>query len=104
MVLDLNIGQKNEFFSLKLFALLPDKLFQQGDIKSESDFTLCEISTCKCRRSRERLSTYIFETMKLKVLFLLNCESSKYIAKLFSLSIDSQFYIIDSLSLDVSLE
>ena len=28
--------------------------------------------------------------MKLKVLFLLNCESSKYIAKLFSLSIYAQ--------------
>ena len=31
--------------------------------------------------------TYIFDTMKLKVLFLLNCEYSKYNAKLFSLSI-----------------
>ena len=29
----------------------------------------------------------MFDTMKLKVLFLLNCESSKYIAKLFSLGI-----------------
>ena len=38
-------------------------------------------------RTRERLSTYSFDTMKLKVLFFLNCESSKYIAKLFSLSI-----------------
>ena len=27
LVLDLNIGQKNETFSRKLFALLPDKLF-----------------------------------------------------------------------------
>ena len=35
----------------------------------------------------ERLSTYIFDTTQLKVIFLLNCESSKYIAKLFSLSI-----------------
>ena len=45
------------------------------------------MSTCLCHRTRERLSTYIFDTMKLKVIFLLNCESSKYIAKLFSLSI-----------------
>ena len=30
--LDLNIRQKNETFSRKLFALLPDKLFQQGGI------------------------------------------------------------------------
>ena len=37
--------------------------------------------------SHERLSTYIFDIMKLKILFLLNCESPKYIAKLFSLSI-----------------
>ena len=29
------------------------------------------------------MSTYSFEAMKLKVLFLLNSESSKYIAKLF---------------------
>ena len=33
------------------------------------------------------MSTYIFDTMIVKVLFLLNCESLKYIAKLFSLSI-----------------
>ena len=33
------------------------------------------------------MTTYIFGTMELKVLFHLNCESSKYIAKLFSLSI-----------------
>ena len=33
------------------------------------------------------MSTYINDTMKFKVIFLLNCESSKYIAKLFSLSI-----------------
>ena len=45
------------------------------------------MSTCECHRIRERLSTYIFDTMKLKVLFLFNCESSKNIAKLFSLSI-----------------
>ena len=29
------------------------------------------------------MSTNIFDVMKLKVLFLLNCESSKYIAKLY---------------------
>ena len=80
MLMDLNIGQKNETFSRILFALLPDNLFRQGGIKSE-------MSTCLCHRPRERLSTYIFDTKKLKVLFLLNCESSKYIAKLFSLSI-----------------
>ena len=28
----------------KLLSLLPDKLFQQEDLKL--DFTLCEISTC----------------------------------------------------------
>ena len=33
--------------------------------------------------------------MKLKVLILINCESSKYIAKLFSLSIFSYNYIYD---------
>ena len=33
------------------------------------------------------MSTYTFDTMKLKVLFYLICESSKYIAKYFSLSI-----------------
>ena len=85
MLLDLNIGQKNETFSRKLFALFPDKLFKQGGIKS--DFTLCEMSTCLCHRIRERLSTYIFDNMIFEVLFCLNCESSKYIAKLFSLSI-----------------
>ena len=52
-----------------------------------SDFTLCLMSTCKCHRTRVPLSTYIFDIMKLKILFLLNCESPKYIAKLFSLSI-----------------
>ena len=40
-------------------------------------FTLCEISTCECHRTCERLSTYIFDNMKIKVLFLLNCESPK---------------------------
>ena len=35
--------------------------------------------------------------MKLKVLFLLNCESSKYIAKLFSLSI---YLLIEGLKLE----
>ena len=33
--------------------------------------------------SRERLSTYMFDTLRLKVLFLLNYESLKYIAKFF---------------------
>ena len=37
--------------------------------------------------------TYIFDTMTLKVIFLLNCESSKYIAKLFSLSIYARLKI-----------
>ena len=87
---DLNILQKNETFSRKLFALWPDKLFEQGGIKS--DFTLCKMPTCLFHRILERLSTYIFDTMKLKVLFLLNCESPKYIAKLFSLSIVSKPY------------
>ena len=44
------------------------------------------------------MSTYIFDTMKLKVLFLLNCESPEYIAKLFSLSILYVlfvYYIVD---------
>ena len=43
------------------------------------------------------MSTNIFDTMKLKVLFLLNCESSKYIAKLFSLSI---YLLIEGLKLE----
>ena len=64
---------------MKLLAekLLQDKLFKQGGLKW--DFTLCE--------TPKRLSTYIFDIMKLKILFLLNCESPKYIAKLFSLTI-----------------
>ena len=37
--------------------------------------------------TRERLSTNIFDIMKLKILFHLNCDSPKYIAKLISLSI-----------------
>ena len=45
------------------------------------------MSICKCYRTRERLSRYINDTMNFKVIFVLNCESSKYIAKLFSLSI-----------------
>ena len=40
---------------------------------------ICEMSTCKCHRTRER-----FDIMKLKVLFLLNCESSKYMLNFFS--------------------
>ena len=44
LLLDLNIGQENETFIRKLFALLPDELFKQWGIKSE--FTLCEKSTC----------------------------------------------------------
>ena len=44
LLLDLNIWQKNETFSWKLFTLLQDKLFKQGGIKP--DFTLCEMSTC----------------------------------------------------------
>ena len=44
LLLNLNIWQKNETFSRKLFALEPDKLFNQGGIKP--DFTLFEISTC----------------------------------------------------------
>ena len=35
----------------------------------------------------KHLSTYIFDIMKLKILLLLNCESPKCIASLFSLSI-----------------
>ena len=34
----------------------------------------------------------MFDIMRLKDLFLLNCESSKYIAKLFSLSIYTILY------------
>ena len=45
------------------------------------------MSTCQCHRTREGLSTYIFDSINLKVLSLLNCEPSKYIAKIFSLSI-----------------
>ena len=30
LLLDLNIGKKNEAFSQTLFALLPDKLFSKG--------------------------------------------------------------------------
>ena len=33
--------------------------------------------------TRKRLSTYIFDIMKLKILYLLYCEFTKYIAKLF---------------------
>ena len=49
--------------------------------------------TCQCFRTRERLSTYIFDTMRLKVQYRLNCELSKAIAKLFSLSIYAKFQI-----------
>ena len=44
LLLGLDIGQKNESLSRKLFALLPNKLFEQRGITS--DFTLCEMSTC----------------------------------------------------------
>ena len=53
---------ENETFSRNLLMLLPDKLFMQGDLKS--DFTLCEMSTGKCHRSCKPLSTYTFDTMK----------------------------------------
>ena len=80
LLLDLKIRQKNETFSRKLFAQLPDKLFQQGAYNQTLHYV-------KCQPAIERLSTNIFDTMKLKVLFLLNYESPKYIAKLFSLII-----------------
>ena len=69
----------------KTFALLPDKLFKQRGLKL--DLRLCEMSIGLFHLTPKRLSTYIFGIMKLKILFLLNCESPKYIAKLFSLSI-----------------
>ena len=81
----LNIRWKNETFSRKILPLLPDKLFKQGGLKL--DFTLCEMSTCYFHHTPKRLSTNIFDIMKVKILFLPNSESPKYIAKLFSLSI-----------------
>ena len=51
----------------------------------KSDFTLCEMSTGLCHGSRKRLSTYFFDIMKLKILFLLNCESQSILLKLLSL-------------------
>ena len=45
------------------------------------------MSTGYCHRTLKRLSTNIFDTMKLKNLFHLGCDSPKYIAKLISLSI-----------------
>ena len=47
--------------------------------------------TAYFNHTRERLLTYIFDIMKLKIPFLLNGESPKYIAKLFSLSIYSKW-------------
>ena len=69
----------------KIFPILPEKLFKQGGLKL--DITLCQMSTGQFDRTPKSLSTYIFDIMKLKILYLLNCESSKYIARLFSLSI-----------------
>ena len=40
-----------------------------------------------CHHTRKRLSTNIFDIMKLKFLFHLNSDSPKYISKLFSLSV-----------------
>ena len=45
------------------------------------------MSTGYSHRTRKRLSTNSFDIMKLKILFHLNCDSQKYIAKLISLSI-----------------
>ena len=45
-VFNLNIGKKHETFSRKLFALLTDKLFHQGGIKS--DFS-CTSTTAESR-------------------------------------------------------
>ena len=44
------------------------------------------MSTGYCHYTRKRLSTNIFDIIKLKILFHLNCDSPKYIAKLFSLN------------------
>ena len=58
LLLNLNIWRNNQRFSRKLFTLLPDKLFQQRDLKS--DFTWCEMSNGYYHRTRKRLSTNIF--------------------------------------------
>ena len=42
-LLDLNIWLKNQTFAAKIFALLQDKLFNQGELKS--DIVLCEMAT-----------------------------------------------------------
>ena len=44
------------------------------------------MSTGYCHRNGKRLSTNFFDIMKFKILFHLNCDSPKYIAKLISLS------------------
>ena len=85
LLLDLNIGQKNEIFSRKLFTLFQISCLSEGAYNQTLHYVKCQL--VNVIRTRERLSTYSFDTMKLKVLFLLNCESSKYIAKLFYLSI-----------------
>ena len=46
----------------------------------------CNIEIFLSPGTHTRLSTYIVDIVKLKILFLLNGESPKYIAKLFSLS------------------
>ena len=46
--------------------------------------------TTYCHCTRKDLSTNIFDIMKFKILFQLNCDSPKYIAKLISLSISKE--------------
>jgi len=41
----------------------------------------------QCHLTRKRLSSYILDSIRLQIQVLLSCESLKYVAKLFSLSI-----------------
>ena len=50
------------------------------------------MSLNQCHRTRKRLSTHIFDIMKLEILIHLNCNSPKYIAKLINLSISIIIY------------
>ena len=59
----LNIWQ-NQAFSRKLFKLLPDNLFLQGDLKSDLKF--CEMSTPQCHSTRKHLSTLYFWYYEIK--------------------------------------